>query len=299
MNEERWKNGMGIVQSFLILGGLMVVGLFLTSSLIALISKGDLTRSDVIWSSVAQNILAFILPAIVLPYFIGHRPGYWLNYKPHGTVGIYVGILLMLIVSLPLISIIAEMNQAIHLPEGLSPLEETMRKMEERGSESTKLVLENNTAGQLILSVLTVGILTGIGEEMFFRGGVQNILTRFGVSPGIAIIVGAIIFSAAHFQFFGFVPRLILGSWFGWLYWRYNSIVPAATAHALNNTAVIMSSWLIERGYLPSDFEMLGMAGANPIITFIVSIALCLIVYRLFFDRKPVTSKNIRYGSKE
>lgn len=256
---RRCKNAIGILQSVLILGGMMIVGLFIASSVIALTSKDGLTRGGVLWGSVAQNILAFIVPAVLLPCFIGRKPQDWLNYRPRGGWRLYCLIILALIVSLPFMNVIIDYNEAIHFPQSMSSFEETLRRMEEHGSESTRLILENAGLGQMLINVAVVGVLTGIGEEMFFRGGLQNILTKFGVGPGWAICVSAIIFSAAHFQFFGFIPRMLLGGWFGWLYWRYGSIWPAATAHALNNSLVVVSSYGIARGWLPENFEMYGL----------------------------------------
>lgn len=282
MNENKWRNGIGILQSLLILGGLMIVGLFLSSTVMSLCGHGTLTRGAVLWGSVAQNVLAFIVPVILLPYFIGRRPGNWLNYKPRGSWVTYVGIVLMMVVSLPLMSCIIDFNASVHLPDSMSELEHTLRAMEEKGSESTQLVLANSTVFQLIISVLIVGILTGIGEEMFFRGGIQNVLTRFEVRPWVAITIAAAVFSAAHFQFFGFLPRFILGMWFGWLYWRFGSIWPAATAHAFNNAVVVVSSWMIERGTLSAEFEKFGMSGVTPVI---ISMVGCVVVFWGCFRR--------------
>ena len=282
---NRLKNGIGILQSLLILGGMMIVGLFIASSVISLTSGGELNREAVLWGSVAQNALAFILPAALLPSFIGRNTGEWLNIKPHGNLRVYIGLILMIAASLPAMHVLIDLNESLRFPESMSSFEQTLRAMEEKGSASSALVLANNTVGQLIVSVLAVGVLTGIGEEFFFRAGVQNILTRFGLRPIWAIAIAAAIFSAAHFQFFGFFPRLVLGAWFGWLYWRYRSIWPAATAHALNNTLVVVSTWAIDRGYLSSDFEMYGVPESRGWIMAIASIGLCMLVFRLFFKK--------------
>lgn len=286
MNAEKLKNVVGILQSLLLLGGMMIVGLFLASLLMSLISGEELSRSAVLWGSVAQNLLAFILPAVLLPYFIGQKPENWLEIRPHGGWKVYVGLVFMIAASLPAMHYIIDLNEAIHFPASWAGFEQTLREMEEKGSASAAMIIQNDTVGQLIVSVLAVGVLTGIGEEFFFRAGLQRALFRFGVKPGWAIVIAAIIFSAMHFQFFGFIPRMILGCWFGWLYWRYRSIWPAATAHALNNTLVVVSTWAIDKGYLSPNFEMYGTATERPFMMAVASVGYCIVVYYFFFYKK-------------
>lgn len=279
---NRLQDGIRILQCLLILGGMMIVGLFIASSVITLLSGGGLNRSAVLWGSVAQNIFAFIVPAILLPYFIGRKAGGWIETVKFGRGAVYLWIIVMAIVSLPAMNMLVSFNEGIHLPAGMKNLEDALRRLEEHGSASAALLLDNATFGQMIVSVLAVGILTGIGEEFFFRGGLQNILTKFGCGHFWAILISAIIFSAAHFQFFGFIPRMILGVWFGWLYCKTGSIWPAAAAHALNNSLVVVSSWMISRGWLAENFEMFGTSGWLGTIVILLSFCLiCLIIYRI------------------
>lgn len=86
-------------------------------------------------------------------------------------------------------------------------------------------------------------------------------LTSCRVNHHIAIWTTAAIFSAVHFQFFGFWPRLILGALFGYLYYSSGSLWVNSFAHAFNNWVVVISAWLVNRGLIADDIELLGVKG--------------------------------------
>jgi membrane protease YdiL (CAAX protease family) len=48
-------------------------------------------------------------------------------------------------------------------------------------------------------------------EEWLFRGVIQKKLVTTLPKPWMGIVLTAIIFSAIHFQFAGFIPRMFLG----------------------------------------------------------------------------------------
>lgn len=275
-----------IFQQFLLLLGFMLLGLFISSELSASLGT-DLTRSKVLITSVFQNIFAFILPAVILPLMSRRKVGEWLHLGAgKGTAISYLGILVMFIVALPAMHALIDANEAITFPASMSELEHTLRTWEDMGARSSQLILESDSIWSMLVTVGAVGILTGLGEEFFFRGGIQNILTRNGIGPVTSILVTAAIFSAAHFQFFGFIPRMALGAWFGWLYWRYGSIWPAVTAHAINNSVVVIASMGIEQGWLPADFEMFGVPVNMYTPVIIASLVMMTVTFRLFFSRR-------------
>ena len=60
----------------------------------------------------------------------------------------------------------------------------------------------------------------------------------------LSIWASAIIFSAIHFQFYGFIPRLLLGALFGYLYyWSGNLLIPMF-AHFVNNAFGVIMIYL-------------------------------------------------------
>ena len=108
--------------------------------------------------------------------------------------------------------------------------------------QQTELFLSSLSAHPF-LTVIVVGLLAGICEEMLFRGPVQASLLR-RVPPWIAIIFAAVLFSAAHLDLHGLVMRAGLGVLLGWMVWRSGSIFPAMLAHAaFDSTQLAIAAW--------------------------------------------------------
>ncbi|MDE6782221.1 MAG: CPBP family intramembrane metalloprotease, partial [Paramuribaculum sp.] len=184
---------------------------------------------------VVQDILMFILPALLTAVFITSRPAELLGVTRRFPPSALLLVFMIMVVSAPAMNILISFNQSLTLPESLKPIEEWMRHSEESAAHSLSLVTGSTSVGSLIISILIVGILAGFSEEIFFRGALQRIMATGGVSAHAAIWIAAFIFSAFHMQFFGFLPRLLLGAFFGYLLWWSGSLWLPVCAHALNN----------------------------------------------------------------
>jgi len=156
---------------------------------------------------------------------------------------------------MPLNSYIAEWNQAWTFPEFMSGFEDWARSLEDDLAETTEKFTNFQTFGQFILGLVVISILPGIGEELLFRGIVQNSLHRWTKNHHVAIWVGAFLFSFIHFQFFGLVPRMVLGAIFGYLYvWSGNIWYPIV-AHMANNGISVLLVYLLNIGVFSEDME--------------------------------------------
>lgn len=145
-----------------------------------------------------------------------------------------------LLVSSPLIDLLNTWNQGLHLPESLKTIEQWMIASEQQAEALTKNLLNVNTWGGFLMNILVIALLAGIGEELLFRGVLQKIFIKWTGNIHIGIILTAVIFSAIHLQFFGFLPRLMLGALLGYLFvWSKSLWVPIA-AHAFNNALVVI-----------------------------------------------------------
>ena len=56
-----------------------------------------------------------------------------------------------------------------------------------------------------------LSVCAGLGEEVFFRGVLQQILAKWTRNNWVSILLTAFIFSAIHFQFLTFLPRFFMG----------------------------------------------------------------------------------------
>lgn len=146
-------------------------------------------------------------------------------------------------------------NAQLTLPESMAGLESWMKEMETQLMELTKYLTDFQTVPELLAGVLVIGVLAGVGEEVFFRGLVQPKMQFYLKSPHWGIWITAIIFSAIHVQFYGFVPRVFLGALFGYLYHYSGSLWYPILAHIFNNVLTVLIVYFSNQGALDFDLE--------------------------------------------
>ncbi|GAB2492026.1 CPBP family intramembrane glutamic endopeptidase [Algoriphagus taiwanensis] len=146
-------------------------------------------------------------------------------------------------------------NAQLTLPESMAGLENWMKEMETQLMELTKYLTDFQTIPELLAGVLVIGVLAGVGEEVFFRGLVQPKMQSYLKSPHWGIWITAIIFSAIHVQFYGFVPRVFLGALFGYLYHYSGSLWYPILAHIFNNGLTVLIVYFSNQGALDFDLE--------------------------------------------
>ncbi|MDH5365895.1 MAG: CPBP family intramembrane metalloprotease [Cyclobacteriaceae bacterium] len=164
-----------------------------------------------------------------------------------------------------------EWNANVHFPEIFSAFETYARDMESRAMEMTKYLTEFESTGIFILAFIVIAVVPGIGEELVFRGFLQKYFHKAYNNIHIAIWASAIMFSAIHLQFFGFIPRMLLGALFGYLYyWSGNLIIPIV-AHMANNGFMILMMYLYELDYFETNVLDMENLESVPFSTFAVS----------------------------
>lgn len=193
---------------------------------------------------------------------------------------------LTLFILMPFIGFLVHVNKSFHLPEALKHIEEWMLKTEKQNEALTKMMVFYDNRQEFILIFLVVAILPAIGEELLFRGILQNELMISFKNPHVGIWLASIIFSALHFQFFGFLPRLALGVLFGYMYyWSGNFLVPVFL-HFLNNGLTFIMMNLYQRKAIDFDIDNTQTLSPSGIIISILLSSLILFqCYRLYKAR--------------
>lgn len=152
-------------------------------------------------------------------------------------------------------SIFIEWNAGLSLPDFLKEFEQTARELEDRAMDMTLYLTKFDSTGMFILGLIVIAVIPGIGEELVFRGFLQNYFHRSGKNIHFAIWASAFLFSMMHMQFFGFVPRLFLGALFGYLYyWSGNLIIPIV-AHVFNNGFTIVMMYMHQQSVTDMDIQ--------------------------------------------
>ena len=199
-------------------------------------------RDHLLWGSVVQNILAFCIPAVLVAKFSSKEYKKWLRLNNPPKIKALLGVLVVYLISMPAMEALIDWNANLRFPESMSTLENVLRGWEENSEKTTEILLEVNGWLPMVVGVLVIGMITGFSEELFFRGGLQGILTRSNLNTAGAVWLAAFVFSTMHFQFFGFVPRLLMGVFFGYLLIWTKSIWVPVFAHVLNNSMVVITA---------------------------------------------------------
>ncbi|MGB0404528.1 MAG: lysostaphin resistance A-like protein [Salibacteraceae bacterium] len=165
---------------------------------------------------------------------------------------------LLAFAAIPVIAWMAELNSQMIFPESLSWLEEIIRSAEDNAMVLTEALLNVTTYPELAINVVVIAVLPALGEEFLFRGALQQTLIKSGKNRHAAIWITAIIFSAIHFQFYGFLPRMVLGALFGYLMVWGGSIWYSVWAHFINNATSVYIMFLINRKEVEGDLETFG-----------------------------------------
>nr|ARK13671.1 abortive phage infection protein [Fibrella sp. ES10-3-2-2] len=202
-----------------------------------------------------SHVSTFLIPTLLYWFLIDRRQLADFNGQPAYRVAGWGLVIVLTVAFMPVNGLIIEINQSLKLPESLAPLERWMRAKEDQMAELTKFLTTFRSVPQLIMAFITIAIIPAIGEEVLFRGVFQRKFIVWTGSVHAGIWLAAALFSAIHLQFYGFVPRMLLGAMFGYLYvWSGNLWVPIL-AHFINNGFTVLMIFLYQRRITSIDVD--------------------------------------------
>ncbi len=219
-------------------------------------------------------------PILAAPVFfaavvVNNVPGY-LKVNFRFTWKLVPIVLVIMFISFPAIEFLANLNERMVLPPWL----QWMRDSEDSAQKLMEVMLKMKTIWDVTFDVIFIALVPAIVEEFMFRGVLQTILVRWSKSVDVAVWVTAILFSAFHMEFFGFLPRLLLGVVLGYFVAWSGSIWPAVWGHFINNATDVILTYLYRQKLSntnPDDQHMFNYAGYA--ISFVLLVAL-LVYYR-------------------
>ena len=277
-----------------VLFGLFFIMLIAVSGLATIINGLDTNlRSAGLAVAAIQDVLLFITPALIYARVFSHSPLKELEMTRTIEWRQCIGVCILFFAAYPALNQVIAWNEMLSFPPSMQGFENILREMENQASQASEVLLGTSSIGGMISGILIIGCLTGLAEELFFRGAIQRSMEESGVNSHIAIWIAAIIFSTLHFQFFGFVPRLLLGAFFGYLLYWSKSIWVSAFAHALNNSIVVVTAYLTQKELITIDVEEIGISTNGfhwmPLVSGVLFIILTVYCKRIFFY--PTVSK--------
>jgi membrane protease YdiL (CAAX protease family) len=218
----------------------------------ALTSNIDFLR----YFMILQDICLFIIPSIIILILIKpseNKSPFDLKIPKINEIALVV---LLAFCLFPITSFTGVLNSSMHLPGWLSEVENWMTEKEDYANNLLELLIASNTFWMMLLNLLMIAVLPAIGEELIFRGVFQKILCGFFRSGHAAIWITAFVFSAIHLQFFGLIPRFILGLAFGYLYFWSGTLWLPVIAHFINNAVPVVAEYIKGADYIASQGDV-------------------------------------------
>ncbi len=232
-----------------ILAGLISIPIWtsMTGKSITEMEKGmtDPANSDAL--KIIQGLTAvvgFLLPALVTAGVMNRRPAQLLGFNPRINFRQISLVLAIMITALFVSAGLGYLNENIPI----DPAWKTkFDQLENDYNEQVEAIIGLNNAGEYILALFIMAFLPALCEEAMFRGGLQNFLTRATRSPWLSIGVVSLLFSAAHFSFYGFLPRFFLGIMLGMIFHYTGRLWLSIIAHFINNALAITIIYIYKR----------------------------------------------------
>jgi CAAX protease family protein len=188
--------------------------------------------SAVMTMQVVSTLFTFFLPVIFFAMICYRKPARFIGFNTNINFRQVLLVLGILFLTYPLSGALAEINKIFPIPHAWAV---KFKNMEETRSVEEAALISINTFPRYILSLIVIGLLPGLFEEMAFRSGMQQIFCRWFKSPLIAIVVTSIIFSAVHFSYYGFLVRMVLGIILGYIFLFSGNIWLSVLFHFLYN----------------------------------------------------------------
>jgi uncharacterized protein len=215
----------------------------------------------------------FLLPALLFArkFYRSSAKSYLTLDKTPDAINIFLGFAILL-VSLPFIQYILVWNKSLPLPDLLRSAEKDTETM-------LKGLLKAEKTYEIFFNVIVVGLLPALSEELFFRGVLQqSLVKRLGKHYHAAIWLTGIIFSAIHFQFEGFLPRMILGAVLGYIFYYTKNIWVPIAAHFIYNASQVVAYPFLKENGMEATLEKTAVPMTAAGISVIMSILLLFLL---------------------
>lgn len=234
---------------------------------------------------ILNQIGIFILPAFALAYLTERYPIRYLGFtKP--TLPHILGVFVVLYAIAFIVGQLMVINESMQLPESMRYIEDWMKRSETTANDLVVWILSYNDPVSMFINIIMVALLPAIGEELLFRSVLIRTFNKAFRNIHVAVWVSAIIFSAFHMQFYGFLPRMFLGLVFGYLFVWTGSVWVPILAHFLNNGIVILGHYLHDSGVFDQDPSEIGKTSSP--VWLIISIVATFFVALWYYKTRRV-----------
>ena len=271
--------------------GIMAVLSLIAMAVWAVATGGSQTTESLKWLQFLQTLGTFLLPPIFCAWLWDEKrkPLCWLKLNKGTDPVLFLLAVGIMVCAMPGINLMADLNGRIELPECLDSIEQKMRAMEATAAALTERFLQADSIGTFLINIGLLALLPALAEELSFRGTLQQIIS-YNPQDGptaqrssIAIWATAILFSAIHMQFYGFIPRMFMGAAFGYLFLWSGTLWIPVLMHFTNNSLAVLAAFSIQHSAFSTNIADTIGAGETwwlGVLSLIITSLGLLIFYR-------------------
>jgi len=233
------------------------------------------------WAQFISSVMTFIFPALAFAYLCHEKPIAFLGLKRNSKILIFLIVIFLLVAVQPFAIYMGQLNQGVNFGK----VQGELQRLEQLYENAMKNFVRMDTFQDLIINLLIVAILPAVGEELFFRGALQNILERWTRIPWVAILLSSFAFAFLHGTFFKFLGIFTLGIVLGTLFYVTRNLWYNIFFHFLNNALALLATYYATRNdmlkKLAEDDYKVSLFAA------ITSLALTVAIFLLIRKRTP------------
>ena len=237
---------------------------------------------------ITNQIGVFIVGTLFYLLLMESAPIKYLGLKNKVTLFVFILSAITVYLLLPFNNFLAQWNGNIKFPQALEGIYQWMKAKELQADAVTRVLLNGSTIGSLSLNLLVIALLPALGEELLFRGVIQQLFQAWIKNYHWAIWITAFIFSSIHFQFFGFLPRFVLGLLLGYLFVYTRNLWVPILIHFVNNASSIIVYYLHYNGFIKVDMDHFG---AIPSVAGILA-SLFITIATVYWIKKLIEKQN-------
>lgn len=297
--KDAFRNANGWLQLFSLIAIAvigMIIGSFITLPVMLIANGGNIAGGIASLSAGALQIVqiisvifSFLLPSFAFAYIFSDNATVYLKIERPRSWQYLILTILLLVVLQPIISLIGYYNEQLTFPDSMAMLERMMKSLAEANAKTMAKMMSDNSALGILANLFVIAFSAALVEELFFRGCLQQIMIKIVKNVHIGIWITAVIFSAIHFDIYGFVPRILLGAMLGYIFVWTGNIWYAILAHFIYNATVVLALQLY---YKSTDMQQGSFDMDTDIPLLIASIIATPIVIYLFNKYRVKQTEN-------
>ncbi len=188
------------------------------------------------WMQFISTFFLFFLPPFFYALLCHKKPLLHLGFTHRVGVKEVIVVVLVMLACLPIVGALQELTEMF--PWSKATLQQ-FKDAETSYNKQVAVIARMDNFLDYLVSIVMIAFLPAVFEETMFRGGLQNLLSRWFKMPVVAIVITSIIFSAVHGSYLGFLSRFALGFVLGWVYYRTGNIWLNIIGHFFNNAFAI------------------------------------------------------------